>query len=285
MNGVAARIVQGFAADHAPFGVSLQPSPNPSELLKLSGIKHASAYGLQVALLALAAREAVGSVTGIEDRRAVITNGGPWAAEAAQGFLRTAKERGPQFVVPLVFPATLISAGATATAIAVGAGAAGIGVGHDELAFFEMLRRGRQLLTRRVADQVIVAAASAETPALRTALTVAGRTSPLAECSIAVELLGDSNLGLRMEDAIVGLREAPWPEVRRRYIVDIANTGLIQGTGWPYPDHQFLSAAGAVITQVGLTTLLPQARAGERIVVGCRQGAFYGAGLFVCPSL
>jgi len=281
MSAIGISVFQGYGPDHEPFGLHTAERIDSNELLKLSGVRHASAYGLQVALLAHAARAAIGDArTGIDARRALVTNGGPWAIETALGFLKTARDRGSQFVNPLVFPATLVSAGAAVVGITIGAGAVAIAVGHDELAFFEMLRRSRQLISHGVADQIIAAAACAPSAALITTLRIAGRTARIGECSVAFRLEADMHAAMVLEDITIGSDPSPWSSVSLRVEASVSPEGWTVSEGCTLADRQFLSASGAVLCATALRRYLTDAPSGQAMVVTCRRSGVIGAAKF-----
>ena len=262
-------------------GVAFLSQAEQRAALQASGLKHASAYGLQPALCILAGRAALArSASKIAaDRRALLTNGGPWAVDAALGFLRTARERGPQFVNPLVFPATLVSAGPTAAAAVLEARAAAIAVGHDELAFFEQLRRGRQLIDRGVADEVLVVAACGQSRELLEVLKIAERTLPLMDCALAFRLSAQPSGDVTLIDAIVAAESHPWPEVTSRFCSTVDVQGTIHADiPLPIDGASVLSAAGAVVCMAFIE--YAGKRGTTRFVVACRKGGRTGAALF-----
>jgi hypothetical protein len=281
LTAVHVQVAHGIAADQgAKGGLARLDASTRRAVLIASGLRHATAYGVQAALCALAAKAAIAGAAPVPpDRRALLSNGGPWAAETALGFLRSAEDRGPQFVNPLIFPATLASSGPTAAATAVEARAAALAVGFDELAFFEVLHRGLQLLRFGLADEVLAVAASGASPALATALALAGRTSPLLDCAIAFRLTHDPAPGPILLDALLS-STPPWPEVEDRWEANVGADGRIEGPiPTPLRDATVLSAAGGVLCQAALRGRGPLAGT-DRYVVVCRKGRRYGGALF-----
>jgi hypothetical protein len=281
VKAVSVGIFQGYGPNHTPIGLNTGDNTNAGAIYKDSGIRHASIYGPQVCLLALAARAALGSAESrIEPRRALVTNGGPWAADTALGFLRTSQERGPRFVNPLVFPATLVSAGAAAVGVVVGAGACAIAVGHDELAFFEMLRRSQQFLCRGIAQEVIAAVACAPSVALATSLESAGLITPAGECSLALRLENDPQAPFVLEDATITTQAPPLAEEAILVDAQVTAQGLVECEGWDLGQRPLLSAVGGVLCAWALHRHLTDAPAGTALVVRCHRNGVVGAARF-----
>jgi hypothetical protein len=285
---ITCRLAHGFRPGlEADAGLAILSEEEQLQALALSGIRHAAMYGLQVALSALAAKAALDAEDVVPERLGIIANGGPWAADPALGFLRSAFTRGVQYVNPLVFPATLVSAGCTSAAAVVGAKAFSISAGYDELAFFDVLRRGRQFLRYGVADHVVAIAASGHSKALVTALQLAGRTKPLLDCSIAVLMSRsdtgrhENTCGFELVDAVADFEGIPWPNIRRRYEAVVNLDGTISyPLDTPCSSALGLSATGAALCQAAIRLESYGNQKPVDFVVACRKGAHTGAAQF-----
>jgi hypothetical protein len=103
MNVIGFTLAHGIAAGPgADAGMTRLDAEDRGAVLAASGIRHAAAYGLQAALCMLAANAAIAAAPGTTpaERRALLTNGGPSAADTALGFLRSASERGHSSSIP-----------------------------------------------------------------------------------------------------------------------------------------------------------------------------------------
>jgi hypothetical protein len=240
-------------------------------------VRHAVAYGAQVALCALTARAAVAGARADPARTGLVSNGGPWLADAALAYLCSIAERGHQFVNPLAFPATLVIAGPTAAAAAAGAKAFAFGAGFEELAFFEVLVRGHQLLRHGVADQVVALGCCAGREALKGALAVLELPTDVFECAICLLLTrrdgkaGESAVGFALASAVVGAEAHPFPTVERRYAGGIDQQGLISfPVSQPLSAGCAFSASGAVLCQAAMADIGGLCDAPCEFVVSCR---------------
>lgn len=241
------------------------------------GLKHASAYGPQAALAALAVTSAAPEDRSFRPRRALLTNGGPWAMDTALAFLHSAHARGPQYVNPLQFPMTLVSAAPSSIAAMIGAGVCGVAIGHDELAFFDMLRHGVQLLRRGLADEVFLAAAVAPSPALNRILHAADPNveQEVGYCSICFVLGTASGGALILEESMVLDSEPKWSEASL-YRSEIGVDGVLRMAGVGPEAPRFLSASGAVACQQALA----RSAAPGAIGIICKARGKVGAALF-----
>jgi len=290
MTRIVCHLAHGFRPGlEGDAGIGTMTEEEQRQVLSNSGVRHAAAYGLQVALCAMAAKAAVEGVAVVPERLGMLTNGGPWAADAALGFLRSAFTRGPQYVNPLVFPATLVSAGPTSAAAVVGAKAFSMATGYDELAFFDALRRGRQSLLYGVADHVVALAASGHSQALQTALHLAGRTKPLLDCSIAFLLTrADQNESLQngekleLVDSVAQYDGTPWPTITRRFEAVVNLDGTVTNSiETPCSRGLGLSATGAVLCQAAIRSRdFFGIKQSVDFVVSCRKGTHTGAAHF-----
>jgi len=250
-------------------------------LLETSGIRHAAANGLATSLVAHACRSALveGVVSG--DRLGILVNGGPWALDSAITFLRRAATAGPNFVNPLTFPTTLVSSTPTAVAAALGARAFAYSVGHDELAFFDMLRRARQALSYDHADEVLAVAVSADSPMVEELHRRTSSVGPVLNVSIAFSISRRPGGCLTLIDATVG-SELPWEIPERHYEAVLASGELRTASNSALTSGCALSASAAVICSEAIRLEQSASAFFERkFVVSIRTPTAVGAALFL----
>ncbi len=289
MSAVNCSLAHGFGtAGGAGQGIGLLGADQLRDVIASCGVRHAAAYGAQVALCALTARAALAGACADPARTGLVSNGGPWSADAALAFLRSIAERGHQFVNPLALPATLVSAGPTAAATAAGAKAFAFAAGFDELAFFEVLMRGHQLLRHGVADHVVALGCCAGSEALKGALAVLELPTDVFECAIGLLMTrregkaGESATGFALVGAVVGAEAHPFPTVERRYAGSTDQQGLISfPVSQPLSAGRAFSASGAVLCQAAMVDISGLRDAPREFVVSCRKGDMTGAAHFL----
>ena len=289
MGAVNCSLAHGFVtAGGAGRGIGLLGADQLRDVIASCGVRHAAAYGAQVALCALTAKAALAGSRADPARTGLVSNGGPWSADAALAFLRSIAERGHQFVNPLALPATLVSAGPTAAAAAAGAKAFAFAAGFDELAFFEVLMRGHQLLRHGVADHVVVLGCCAGSEALHGALVVLELPTDVFECAIGMLLTrcegkaGELAAGFALAGAVIGAEAHPFPTVERRYAGSMDQRGLIAfPVSQPLSAGRAFSASGAVLCQAALADIGGLRDAPREFVVSCRKGDLTGAAHFL----
>lgn len=292
MSAVNCTLAHGFDTEvGADQGIGLLGADQLRDVIASCGVRHAAAYGPQVAMCALTARAALTGARADPARTGLVSNGGPWSADAALAFLRSIDERGHQFVNPLTLPATLVSAGPTAAAAAAGANAFAFAAGFDELAFFEVLMRSHQLLRHGLADHVVALGCCAASEALRGALHVLQLPTEVYACAIGMLLTrregeaGASPAGFALVGAVVGAEACPFPTIERRYIGTVDQQGVIRfPISQPLEVGRAFSASGAVLCQAAMADIRSLRDAPREFVVSCRKGDMTGAAHFLWTS-
>jgi len=289
MGAVNCSLAHGFStAGSACLGIGVLDADQLRAAIASCGVRHAAVYGAQVALCALTARAVLAGTNADPARTGVVTNGGPWSADPALTFLRSIAERGHQFVNPLALPATLVSAGPTAASAASGAKAFAFAAGFDELAFFEVLMRGHQLLRHGVADHVAALGCCARSEALQEALNVLQLPMNVFDCAIGMLLTHregkskESAGDFALAGAMISSEVHPFPYVEQRYAGNVDQWGLITfPVSQPLSSGRAFSASGAVLCQAAMDHIRCLRGAPCEFVVSCRKGELTGAAHFL----
>lgn len=134
-------------------------------------------YQSFASVLAAAAVARLGSKLG-DASRGVLALGGPVALDVAWQLMEKVKDGQPQYVNPIFFPASLISATATAIARITKSHAFAIAVGSDELAFYQAMETAGLLLHDEALEQVLVVAALDAGGVVRRSYAEVGRLRP-----------------------------------------------------------------------------------------------------------
>jgi hypothetical protein len=248
--------------------------------MRNSKIRHASMNGLMACLIEAACRECLVDVGMPLDQVGLLCNGGPWNLDSASRFLERALDAGPEFVNPLSFPATLVSATPCAVAAAVGAHAFAYSLGHDELAFFDVLRRARQYLDFGHARTVVAVGACTGNATLNKARESAGLSREVLDVSIGFLLASslDTNCDLVLVDADIGSNANPWAGVLQRYEA-IYNSGVLEfSIALSCSDGDSLTAIGAILCAAAIARE-SEVRS-DTFVVTCTKGGVTGGALF-----
>ncbi|MER8512915.1 hypothetical protein NKH47_08175 [Mesorhizobium sp. M1060] len=145
------------AGDALPAGVALLDSDGRVKLASSVAVKHARHRDYAAVLAKLASRRALRPGDG---RLGIISTGGPIAVARSIAFAVEALERGPRFVNPLGFPATLPSDLPTGLAADLGAHQFAFVAGWNRLAFLDAIITGHRFLALGLADVVLVIAAT-----------------------------------------------------------------------------------------------------------------------------
>jgi hypothetical protein len=209
-----------------------------------SALRHGRHYGRAACLAHMTAMRLHQALPEPPDRLGILCNGGPWHVQSAWNLASRAYEAGPDFINPLVFPATLVSATPAAAAAAVGAHAFAYAVGHDRLAFFDVLGRAAQAVRHNLADCVFALAVSASGGIWSRAADRAGLPEPL-DVAIGFALTSPGRPG-QLQLLAAGWGEPAVPDVDR---YEAAWTGSRMACRWktPLAHGDALGASGAVL--------------------------------------
>lgn len=172
------------ATDDFPPGVALLDSEARVQLASTVSVKHARHRDYATILAKLASQRAIRPGDG---RLGIIATGGPIAVARSIAFAAEALERGPRFVNPLGFPATLSSDLPTGLAADLGAHQFAIVAGWNRLAFLDAIKLGHRYLSLGLAEVVLVVAATSSA-GLETVASQALLPRPLLDVSLVARI-------------------------------------------------------------------------------------------------
>lgn len=280
------RLISGISSDRVRRvpGCCHLSEEDGQALVRASGVKHASINGLAACLLDALCRECLRDTEINNDAVGLLCTGGPWNSETADTFLRRAFAAGPQFVNPLMFPATLLSATPCSVAAAHSIRGFAYAVGHDELAFFDVLRRGQQFLRAGIVRHVIAAGVAARTPALIKARQAAKLHCDLLDVSIGLAMTVEDNAAIppiALMDAYIGDQSYHWPHIEQRYDAACQDGTTTFPIALPLLEGDAMSATGAVLCAAAILHEMgrPHYASGD-FVVSCTKQERTGAAWF-----